>query len=262
VRIVELSDHPGDLLTAAARSRDAPRSAHEKKLAALRTQRDSARAQRKWLTYLRLALAIFRHKRDRPQPITVPTDAEEILKAGIAGERLVSRQLAEALDDEWTLLHGYRNGRGEIDYLLLGPKGVFAIEVKNINATVSITRDSWVADKYDRYGHHVDQYPITDRRGRSPSQQLNQPADELAAFLHRRGQVFPVTRVVVLTHDRSRLGRLKDPSVNVAVATRDVLRLIGTEPDILARTRRRRIQTLVEQDHHFHEARRAGKGAT
>jgi hypothetical protein len=42
-------------------------------------------------------------------------------QAGIAGEDLIAAQLGQALGDDWTLLRGYRNRRGEIDDLLLGP---------------------------------------------------------------------------------------------------------------------------------------------
>jgi len=39
-----------------------------------------------------------------------------------------------------------RPRRGEIDHLLLGPLGLFAIEVKSINATVHIDGDRWQAE--------------------------------------------------------------------------------------------------------------------
>ena len=105
--------------------------------------------------------------------------------AGIAGEQLVATELGRALDDDWTLLRGYRNRRGEIDQLLLGPRGLFAIEVKNLNATVHVDGDRWRADKYDNYGNLVEQRPVADRMGRSPSVQLNEPADDLERFLAR-----------------------------------------------------------------------------
>ena len=60
----------------------------------------------------------------------------------------MATELGRALDDDWTLLRGYRNRRGEIDQLLLGPRGLFAIEVKNLNATVTVDGDRWRADKY------------------------------------------------------------------------------------------------------------------
>jgi len=257
---VELSDHPGQLLTAETQRREATvtqaRSAHEKKLRVLRKQRDTARRQHRWWTYLRAALAIVRHKRDRPRPVAVqPSDAEEILRAGIAGERLIAHELGQALPDEWTLLRGYRNARGEIDHLLLGPKGLFAIEVKNLNATVHVNADTWLADKYDRYGNHVNQYPIADRGGRSPSEQLNQPADALASFLYNRGQAVPVRRVVALAHERSRLGKHANLNVHVAVTANDILRLVRDSPDEISQERRKRLQQLIEQDHEFHNRR-------
>jgi Nuclease-related domain len=263
MRTVGLSDHPGDLLTAETRRREAAssqaRTQYEKQLKVLRQQRDVARGQRKFLTYLRLALAIARHKRTRPQSVTAPTDAEEILRAGVAGELKVATELGRGLDDEWTLLHGYRNSRGEIDHLLLGPKGLFAIEVKNINATVSVQGDTWQADKYDRYGNLVEQYTIADRRGRSPSVQLNQSADSLASFLHNRGQSVPVRRVVALAHQRSRLGNHANLTVNVAVTTDDILRLVRDSPDDLDAKRRQAILALIEHDHAYHEKRRPQK---
>jgi hypothetical protein len=263
MRAVELSDHPGDLLTAAIRRREVAgtgaRSENERQLTELREQRDTARHGRKWWTYLRLAVAISRHKRSRPLQTSVPTDAEEILRAGIAGENKVATQLGQALDDEWTLLHGYRNGRGEIDHLLLGPRGLFAIEVKNINATVNVTGDRWLADKYDRYGNLVEQYTIADRRGRSPSEQLNQPADALASFLHGRGQAVPVRRVVALTHPRSKLGSHANLNVSVAVTKAGILRIVRDAPDNFDADRRSAIQNLIEHDHAFHEKRRSSR---
>ncbi len=257
MRIVELSDHPGDLLSVATRQREAvgkaKLSAYERRLRKLRKQRDDVRRRRNWWTYLRLAFAIAKAKRHRPLAISVPTDEEEMLKAGIAGEQFIARELGATLDDEWTLLHGYRNDRGEIDHLLLGPAGLFAIEVKNINATVRISADTWVADKYDRYGNHVGQYTIADRRGRSPSQQLNQPANALASFLHRRGQPVPVRRVVVLVHPRARLGKHAGLTVSVALTANDILRLVRDSPDDFSEERRKKIRALIERDHAFHE---------
>ena len=144
----------------------------------------------RWWTWLRLILAVWteqRHASAKPDRNAGDTDAEEKIMAGIAGEQLVATELGAA-DDSWTLLRGYRNRRGEIDHLLLGPRGLFAIEVKNLNATVHVDGDRWRADKYDRYGNLVEQRVIVDRMGRSPSVQLNEPADDLERFLAGRGR--------------------------------------------------------------------------
>ena len=176
--------------------------------------------------------------------------------AGIAGEQLVAVELGRALDDDWTLLRGYRNRRGEIDHLLLGPRGLFAIEVKNLNATVYVDGDRWRADKYDNYGNLVEQRPIADRRGRSPSVQLNEPADDLERFLRERGQPVQVQRVVILAHRRSRLGAVRNPAVLVGTSAGDVLALIGNPADRLSPGQRAEIQRLIQHDHEFHGQRR------
>src|SRR5208282_3708883 len=165
---VELSNHPGDLLDEASRRRaGAEKHAlsvyedalirYRARVQTIKVKRDRARAQHRWWAWLRLVAA-------------GRTDTEEKLMAGIAGEQQVAAELGRALGDDWTLLHGYRNRRGEIDHLLLGPPGLFAIEVKNLNATVHIDGDRWRADKYDNYGNLVEQRPVEDRKGRSPSE--------------------------------------------------------------------------------------------
>jgi hypothetical protein len=258
---VELSDHPGDLLMAARKRREdadsLTRSKDERELDRVRQQRDDARYRRKWFTWLKLTLKLRRNKKVSPRLRSVPTDTEEILKAGVAGELRIARELGQQLNDDWTLFHGYHNARGEIDHLLIGPKGLWAIEVKNINATVRIDRDIWLADKYDRYGNAVDHYVIADRRGRSPSMQLNQPADALTSFLRHRGQQVEVNRVVIMVHPKSQLGQHADVTVHVAVGTRDLLKLISGSPVTVEREQSVQLKSLIEQDHKFHDKQKA-----
>ena len=270
MRVVELSNHPGDMLNDAAQRRQAAdkraRSRyedalvrHEALVQTVRVKRDRARQHRRWWAWLRLALAVWAEKRRAPRPpgrSAGLTDTEERIKAGIAGEQLVAAELGRALTDDWTLLRGYRNRRGEIDHLLLGPRGLFAIEVKNINATVHVDGDHWRADKYDNYGNLVEQHPIADRKGRSPSEQLNEPAAELERFLHGRGQPVTAQRVVVLAHRRSRLAPASNPTVNVATSTSSVLRLLNDSRQELDQTQRAELQRLITRDHDFHEKTR------
>ncbi len=265
--IVELSNHPADMLNDASRQREAAGqralSRHEDELVqyrarvqAVRVKRDQARAQHRWGAWLRLAFAAWTAKRRvprRPVLVAEPTDTEERLKAGIAGEQLVAVELGRVLDDDWTLLRGYRNRRGEIDHLLLGPRGLFAIEVKNLNATVHIDADRWQADKYDNYGNLVERRPIADRKGRSPSVQLNEPASALERFLRERGQPVAVQRVVVLTHRRSRLGTCRNPTVQVGTSAGYLLSLLADSADQLGGRQRAEVQRLIRHDHAFHD---------
>jgi Nuclease-related domain len=268
MRVVELSNHPGRMLSEVrGRRRSAEQlersrfekalARHEASLRRARRARDQARARRQWLTWLRLALAVRRERRHAPRPPTPvdgrpggrDSDREEILAAGVAGEELVEASLHRRLDDEWTLIRGYRNRRGEIDHLLLGPRGVVAIEVKHRNATVHCDGDDWRFDKYDNYGNLVEQGRITDARGRSPSVQLNEPADALEELLRARGHRVPVRRVVLLTHSRSRIGRIHRATVQVATSADFVLDLVnGTAPSLTA-GQLGQMRQLIERDH-------------
>ncbi len=268
MRVVELSDHPAEMLDRVTRQREAAQrraqDQHEDamvqyraRVQAIRVRRARARARHSWLEWLRLAVGVLLAKRRVPrrpvqQAADAGTDAEEKLRAGIEGEQRVATELGRALGDEWTLLHGYLNRRGEIDHLLLGPTGLFAIEVKTLNATVHVDADRWRADKYDRYGNLVEQRPIEDRKGRSPSRQLTEPAAELESFLHRRGQPVQVQRVVLLLHERSRLGVVRNPTVQVGTSVGYLLSLARAGAGQLDERRRADIHRLILRDHAFH----------
>jgi nuclease-like protein len=275
MRVVELSNHPGDMLSDAARRRQGAErrvlSVYEDELVryrarvqAAKVSRDRARAGHRWWAWLRLSVAAWRDQRRIPRP-PVPaaghapygSDYEEKIRAGIAGENLVAAELGRLLDDSWTLFRGYRNRRGEIDHLLLGPRGLFAIEVKNLNAIVHIDGDRWRADKYDRYGNLVEQRVIADRLGRSPSVQLNEPADELARFLAGRGHPVTVQRAVILAHARSRLGTVRNPDVLAGPSAGYALDLVEASANRLDREQCAAIADLIQRDHSFHDRRHA-----
>ena len=270
MRVIELSNHPGDMLHDVSLRRQATQKQaqaryedaliqHQARVQTIRVQRDRARKNHHWWTWLRLILAVWTEQRRAPRqqfPSAGDSDTEEKIRAGIAGEQLVATELGRALDDDWTLLRGYRNRRGEIDHLLLGPKGLFAIEVKNINATVSIDGDRWRADKYDNYGNLVEQREVADRKGRSPSEQLNDSAGELERFLHERGQRVTVQRVVVLTHRRSRVGPRRHPTVHVGTSTGYILSLVSEAKSTLDERQRADAERLIRRDHDFYDRRR------
>jgi len=241
MRVIELSNHPADMLGDVSRQRAA----------------GPPGPRRRWWTWLRRIFTGGRDQRRAPGPAAGTTDLEAKIRAGIEGEQHVAADLGRALDDDWTLLRGYRNRRGEIDDLLLGPRGLFAIEVKNLNATVYVDGDRWRADKYDNYGNLVEQHPIADRKGRSPSEQVNEPADDLERFLGSRGQPVPVQRVVVLAHRRSRLGAVRRPTVLVGASTGYLLALIRDPAQRpLGQHQLMEIQRLIARDHDFHNQRR------
>ena len=94
---------------------------------------------------------------------------------GARGEELAARALA-ALPEEWTVLHGVPRrggaalrGGGDVDHVLVGPPGVFAVETKNWAGPVRISgADVLVGD-----------VPVR----RSPVVQVRREAAELARDL-------------------------------------------------------------------------------
>jgi hypothetical protein len=263
VRIVELSNHPAELLRAAraGKSIEHERSAawQRAKVAKAEAARDEARARHRWFAWLRGIFAVRRERARMPLPSAAAgpqSRAEESIAAGMSGERAVEASLGRTLGDEWVLLRGYHNRGGEIDHLLAGPGGLLAIEVKNLNATVHVNGDTWLAFKYDRYGNLVEQRPVTDRRGRSPSMQVNAAADELEKFLGRRSQPVTIRRAVILAHERSKVGNLKNPTVTVTTATAPLVKMITGSHDPIPASRVTEIERLIRQDHDFHAARR------
>lgn len=269
MRIVELSNHPGEMLdqrqdrrALAERER---RQAHQRKVAQhharvahAREARQMARTARSWWTWVRGAYAVWKLEGEaprRPVPVRADVHGEARLTAGISGEQKVARRLGEALGEEWLLVRGYRNRGGEIDQLLVGPTGVVAIEVKHRNATVHCDGDRWWFEKFDRYGKVKKDGWMTDDRGRSPSEQLCAPMRELQGFLSRRGHPVEITPVVVLTHPRSRLGSLQNLTVDVSTRPDYVLELIGGKPRVMDGERCQALERLIVQDHAFHEQR-------
>lgn len=196
----------------------------------IKKKRKEAWKQRAWRQTVKYALqSVFatisgrpnmpEKPRRPPPPIKKSFDEDDyILQSGQAGEQQVSDYLEDKLDENWVLFSGYKNRKGEVDRILVGPEGIFAIEIKNINGRIYCDGDEWWKDKYDNYGNLVDwDVPIKDKKGRSPSQQLNEPSDMLQAFLRRTLPSCQIYRAVVLTHQSSRILDLKNLTVNEAV---------------------------------------------
>lgn len=181
---------------------------------------------------------------------------ERVWESGGMGERIVFDYLAERLDDDWTLISGYRNSKGEIDHVVVGPYGVYAIEIKYINGVVYCNGDHWWSDKYDNYGNLVEQgVPITDKRGRSPSKQLNDSANMLQLFLSKRCGIPRVHRSVILSYHKSRLGELSNITVDAIATVQnfDLARLFTYSTTILDVRAVDRVIQAIRKDHEFHE---------
>lgn len=259
MRVETLSDHPGDMLARAVHERGRGADKQEARVEAVRRDRDQARAAGRWLRWLRLALAVSRQKRELARLRVFsrfPTNKEASIQAGHDAERRVAEELGSLLGDDWVLFRGYRNRRGEIDGLLVGPRGLFAYEVKYHNATVYIKGDDWWSEKFDKYGNSLGGLvPMADAHGRSPGNQLGDPVAALSDWLRKRGQQATITPVVLLTHDRARVGSSQNPTVRVATSVQGLSHLIGRSPATLDAKRRAVIEQIIRDDHRHHEQR-------
>jgi hypothetical protein len=67
-------------------------------------------------------------------------------RAGIIGEQRVTRTLSTALSDEYSMFSDVKLSGitgGNIDHIVVGPTGIFAIETKNIKGKISYYGDNW-----------------------------------------------------------------------------------------------------------------------
>jgi hypothetical protein len=271
MRFVPLSDHPGDMLAEARRERAAAGgkteeryrqelAAYHERIGQARGHRDKARAERNLMSRLRWGLIAWWRQLARPprQPaVLTPSHGEEAIKGGIKGEREVADVLRGALDDAWALVKGYRNRRGEIDYLLLGPGGLFAIEVKYVNGTFAITRERWRYIRYDNYGNQVGEGFLQDARRRPPNVQLAEPLATLEHFLASRGQPTRMRPVVLLNHPKARVSHCAaDVGVEVLTSTAALRDLVRASDEQISARKLADIERLVVRDHHFHEEHR------
>ena len=219
-----------------------------------------ARAEGNLLARLRWRLAAWwrRLARSGRRPVTLPpSHGEEAIMGGIKGEQEVADVLRGVLGNAWTLVKGYRNRRGEIDYLLLGPGGLFAIEVKYVNGTFAVTRERWGYVKYDNYGNQVGEGLLQDARRRPPNVQLAEPLAMLEQFLASRGQPVRMRPVVLLNHPKAKVSRCAaDVGVEVLTSTRQLRDLVLDSDEQLDARKLADIERLVVRDHQFHEERR------
>ena len=236
-------------------------AAHRRWVAEAVERRDLARKRRRPVSWLWWAFESRRRRRAvalvSPAAARRQADAElGALDGGAAGEREVAEVLNRALGKDWTLFKGYRNVRGEIDYLILGPAGLFAVEVKYVNGTFRITPARWTYVKVDRYGIAHEEHVLADAGKRPPHRQLGEPARQLEDFLARRGHPVRVQPVVLLNHPRARIGYLDENlGVPVLTSTSQLAGLVLAAGGNLSAGERTEIAGLVERDHRFHERR-------
>ena len=272
MRKITLSDHTADKVQQAEQQRDAENAArvaaYEKECAKKQLSVDQARQQMKaaWKrrkVFAAIGLALRMQWRaqlgwpPRPMIVTARTCDEEVWRAGNKGEDEVMQFLDRQLDDEWTLICGYKNARGEIDQILVGPKGLFAIEVKYVNGHIHISGDQWTADKYDKYGNLLETGKvIADRGNRSPGRQINESTDRMLEFLGKSMSSLGCHRLVVLSHPRAALASVCKPTaIPVVLSEWSLEETVLRVPTSLDPAGCKKVIELLQRDHAYHKQR-------
>ena len=253
------------LLVCSMRLRGAPRPEREiapppiREIALPPTRRTATTPRRKIAPQPRRTIAPTRLSQGQANEL-------QRLKDSQWGEQQIPKILAEHLANTWTLMQGYRNNKGEVDFVLVGPPGICAIEVKFHNGTVFAESDgSWCIDRYHPWGDFSHTDPMRDEGGRSPGQQVLSIASELERFL--RGRVperhVGVRTAVILTNERARVGEV-NTRVDVVATLRDLnpFDLVPAPGAGLSSAEVDKLVELIRQDHRFHEERMGRRGRT
>jgi len=275
VKIVELSNHAADQL----QKREAERQvrydkemqvyedrlhARQDKIDAGRTNRRAAWERGRYLQATGHALAVVWHRsrrlmESRGKPVKEdPGIADHIWEQGMDGEDALAEYLARTLADEWTLVRGYKNPKGELDAVLVGPPGIYAMEIKHHKGTIHCDKDAFVRDKLDSWGNQVLWHePICDRGGRSPSRQVNEPADLLERYL-RKTMPVRISRCVVFTNEDAELGDVRNLTVDAVflLSHDDLSGTLRQSTSTLTSVEVERAVRQIERDHRYYQTKR------
>ncbi len=156
---------------------------------------------------------------------------EEIRKhlQGFRGEQLVAYYLANNLPDRYNIINDvtlYLNGKGvQIDHVVVGPTGVFAVETKNITGNYFPDAQGWL-----RYpAHTIKGIPVRNYRRMvisCPQEQSLRQAISLENYLLVKGITVKVNNVIVIPNKECKWnGGPKDKQAPV-VALLGLLRYI------------------------------------
>jgi hypothetical protein len=271
MRVIVLSDHGGQQLQqteqhlrAAGTSRDAWQGAYQSAYADLQSAR---RGKPLWKRLLSVSTAEESQARARVRGAwrevqLAGAGAQRIEQrarqqaAGIFGEDSLTWALSSALSDDWVMLRGYRNRRGETDQVLVGPHGVWAVEVKRRRVRLHVVADQWWFEKLDRWGRTVGTGQAVDGGGRTWGRQVTEVATNLGGWLASKGHEVPVRTAVMLVHERAQVGRCQQIGVDlVGTHPAHLLRAIADRASPLTPQNCERIVALIRRDHQYHEQR-------
>ncbi len=162
-----------------------------------------------WLLSLLIGLGYYWIGTQILDKVVIPRFRESIrrLQRGREGEERVAEIMRQVLDDQWTLFRNLKvpwMGKGDLDGVLIGPTGVWLLEIKSWSGRYLNRGEHWFYWKRNNWHKMKD----------DPSRQVRRNAGRLAAFLRERGVRVWVNPVIVWANPEKRLA-LETPAVPV-----------------------------------------------
>lgn len=130
-----------------------------------------------------------------------------IYNGGWEGEKQVTKLLNDKLSDDYILINDLclDNGEGDIDHLVLGPRGIFVLETKNWSGQITCDGDEW-------------QRPGKRNFKSSPSRQVKRNAAKIKRVIDSSQAFRPlgiwIEGIVVFTNNHAAL-HLNNPTVAI-----------------------------------------------
>ncbi|MFD2631830.1 nuclease-related domain-containing protein [Idiomarina piscisalsi] len=169
-------------------------------------------------------------------------------RSGAKGE-LKTLKLLEKLPDSYVLFNQVdvpnsraKRGFTELDLIVVGPNGVFVVEVKNNNSKVTGDEQSpnWIAHKVGRKGGRYT------AKVRNPIKQLKKQVHVLAEHLKKNRASTWIDGVVFFSHRSARVKLSSPPSVPVLERKGLVEYILNYQPKRAPSNVEKVVQQLIE----------------
>jgi len=147
--------------------------------------------------------------------------AINILRAGLKGETALKQTLSSLPDNFVAFYNVPINNSGDIDCILVGPKGVFAIEIKNHKGTIIYSENGWKQIKTGQGGSQY-QGHLT-----NPGKQLLTNMHKFKTFLTENNIHVWIQPVLVFTNPEADIVLEKDPTPIIVCKIEDMLNVIS-----------------------------------
>jgi len=146
--------------------------------------------------------------------------AINIFRSGLQGETILKQTLSSLPDDFVAFYNVPINNSGDIDCILTGPKGVFAIEIKNHKGTIIYSENGWKQIKTGQGGTQYQGY-LT-----NPGKQLLSNMHKFKTFLAENGINVWIQPVLVFTNPETNIVLEKDPTPIIVCRIEDMLDIV------------------------------------